>query len=606
MFKRIIKFNIALSSILVGASVSAKPVVTKDWSFEDLGTSCVVSTTRIANGQQYIFQLSLEKSGLSPVEAWIRELPSSATTKAFRLTTEVKPVQQFAFPALRDSSGTVSFWQIPGNTNSLISYIKRQTRLVVQALDASGTAKKIDFSLRGSSDAVDSLAAKCATNKSLSNDFELSFVPAQAIGVDPLKIDETEAANLRAIFFNALQLNAQKAGLQRDIAVLQAQYAKHLQELSSVTGNLDNLTKKELVNLQIRKSELETQIQSLDQRMQDLQYAIAVKESEISIANADYDTSWKAISPHVPEHDRLAEAVAISKRELQKSQGRLGDLERSLTEKRDTVASYENEVLRLRSQLRDVESELSRSQYDVQATDNILRRFNDYREIEERLRSHPVMRYCRHNRINTCDYLVRRIEDDADREVNKIRGYLTADFNWAQNNLTNLNNVMSQLDSKIRSYTDYEIPSLRSQISELVAQRPSLESSVIRYRDDLSSKQAALQSFDQRVGYAQLKADLDTKSAKVVALRNELSGLDRDKNSALKSRNQKAQELAATETRLQEVLTKIAAGQDRSSELNKILTPYFAEKSRLEKEVSVSEAAIQSKKQEFAQVIVAP
>lgn len=609
MHKKIRSLNIIASSLLISSVVSAKPVTVKDWTLDDTGASCVAFTNRTVGGQQYRFELSLDKSGVFPVEAWVREVPSTATTKAFRITTEVKPIQSFGFAPVQDASGNLSFWQVPTDTNALISYIKRQTRLMVHALIPNGAAvpvsKAVDFSLRGSSDIVDSLISNCNRGLPLvQSDFEKSFVPAQTAQLNPLTLDESEAAQLRALYQNSIVVNSQKLALQKDLGVLNTRYAKQIQELGKLTGALDQLTQKELTSLQNRKASIEAKIIQLDQQLKDQQVGIDSKESEVVVANGFYDESSRVLAPLVPEYDRLSEALRVSRSDLSRSQARLSDIDASLQDKNNKIASYERELSVMRSQLSQAQYDIEAARTDVYNTDRDFRRFDARDEYQDRLRRHPVTRYCRESRNNICENLLNRVANQADAEVTNVRNRLSMIFDWAQGNLTQRQSVAAQLDSRIRSY-EYEIPSLRSQISDLYSQRPAAESSVIRFRDDVSAKSGALQAYDQRVGYSPKKADVESKRAVVINLQKQLASLEQAKNAALKNREQQTRDLAATDRGIQDVLAKIQAGQERSSELNQALIPYFEEKTRLQSAVAQAEAVIQNNKQEFALIISA-
>lgn len=608
MRKPLPSFSLIVSSLFISNVVSASPLTVKDWSLDDTGASCVASTSRNIEGQNYRFELSLDKSGNYPVEAWIREVPSASQAKAFRLTTEVKPLQNFAFAPIQDSAGNVAFWQIPGETEALVSYIKRQTRLVVHGLIPNGAdvpiSKTVDFSLRGSGAIVDTLVSQCNRGKALvSSEFEKNFVPPQAASLDPLSIDESKAAQLRAHYQNSVILNAQKMSLQNELAALNSQYAKQIQELSKVTGTLDQLTQKELASLQTQKTELEARIQQIDQQLSSQQQAINTKEAEVVVANGVYDQAWKVIAPLEPEHRRLGESVQRSKNDLQRSQDLLADVDGAIQDKNSSIMTLENEVSSLRHQLSRVEAEMNSVQIDVQNTETAFRRFDSRREHEDRIADHPVIRYCEQMRNNLCDRTFHNIFNDADREVSMIRERLSLNVDWAQNNLNQRISMANQVDARIRNLLQYDIPSLRSQVSDLFSQRAASENSVIRFRDDVSAKTSALRSYDQSVNYAAKKADVEAKSAAVVKLQSQLKDLEQEKASMTKSLAQKNKDLASTHKKIQDVLEKIRLNQDRSSELSQALVPYFAEKSRIDGQITQVDSAIQIKKQEFSQVI---
>lgn len=606
MRKQIRLLSLIGSSLLITSVSAAKTITVKDWSLDDSGASCVAYTNRNLNGQIYRLELSLDKSGVYPVEAFIREIPNTST-RAFRFITEVKPVQNFAFAPLKDAAGNLSFWQVPNDTASLVSYIKRQTRLLAQSLTPNGaavpTAKNVDFSLRGSSDIVDALISQCNGGRALSTDFEKAFVPVQTANLDALKLDEEKSAELRGLYLTAVAANTQKSALQRELTILNTRYAQQIQELARLTGSLDQLTQKELAGLQNQKATIEARIRSLDQQIQNQQGLINAKEAEVVKANGIYDQAWKVIAPFEPEHKRHSDALQASRGDLDRAEDRIAELDNSIQTKQRTLTQYENEIPNLRNQLSQVESQLRNTQTMVNDTDYALRRFESYRERDERVMYHPVVRYCRENRTNTCESLMHKIINEAESEVANIENRLRDNADYARNQMAQLSNQASEIDRKIRDYQQYEIPSLRNQISDLRSQRPALESSVIRLRDEVNAKTAALQSYDQSVGYAEKKADLTAKQTVVVKLQGELRSLEQTKATAVATRDQQVRDLAATDRGIQDTLTKIRAGQDRSSQLNQALVPYFAEKSRIEGGITQADDMIRANKAQFSQIV---
>ncbi|MBO9667625.1 MAG: hypothetical protein J7501_12525 [Bdellovibrio sp.] len=603
-------FSLFASSILLMNIALAKPMTVKDWSLDDTGAVCVASTTRTLNGQAYRLELSFDKSGLYPVEAWVREIPSTTTTQAFRIQTEVKPIQTFPLTQIQDATGAVSFWQVPTDTEALLSYIKRQTRLMAMAITPNGaalpTSKSVDFSLRGSSDIVEALSTQCNKGKSLvQTNFEKSFVPVQVGQMDPLKFDALKSGELRRLYLDAVKTNAEKAALQSQLTALNTQYAKMIQELAAANGSLDQMTKTQLVNLQNQKTSLTNQIASLDQQLLQQQTAITAKEASVSQANAVYDQAWGVLAPYETEHKRLSDLADAAKRNLSSSQSRLADIDQNIRAKTAAIDNSQSEVSSLQSQISQADSAVQRARYDVDQTSYIYQRFDAYRERDERIGWHPITRYCRENRTDVCNNLMYKVSSFADQEVSNIQNRLSANINWAQNNLTSQNNVRAQLDAKIRNLTQFEIPRLRDQLSDLRSQRPSFENAVNQAQSDVINKNAAVSSYDQSVGYAAKKADVNAKASVVVGLQNDLKALEATQANIQKARTQTATTLAATDKGIQDLLTKIRQTQDRTSELNKALEPYFASKSQIESSINLTLQAIQANRDAFTQSIIA-
>jgi predicted nucleic acid-binding Zn-ribbon protein len=594
--------TIISSSVLVSAIAFAKPVTVKDWSLNDANATCVASTSRIVAGTTYRFELSFDKSGNYPVEAWIRD--SSGAAKAFRLSTEVAPIQSFAFIPMQDAAGNMSFWHVPTDSNALMSYIKRQTRLMVQVLAPNEPSKAVDFSLRGSSDIVDALVAQCAGGKSLvSADFEKSFVPAQTATMDPLKFNQEQAARLRSLYQDSVVANSQKATYQRQLTALNTQYAKQIQELGAVTGSLDQLTTKELVNLRNQKSALEQKIQSLDQQIITQQAAIDSKEVEVAGANAVYDDAWKVLAPYEAEYQRLNTLVQNAKNDLSRYQGQLSNIDQSIQNKQSALNDAQNQVSALSHQLSQLDGDIQTARQYANATDSIWRNFDYNRERYDRIQWHPITEYCRRGGSDRCDRLMYKVQNYADSETSKVQNRLTQNANITRSDLDQKMNAYTSVANQINNYQQSVIPNLQNQVSDLRNQRPGVEASVSRARDEVTNRAAAVQSYDQSVGYSAKKADVTEKANAVVKLQKELKALEQTQAGYQTTRSQSVAGLSATDKKIQDVLAKIQATQGRESELNKALVPYFAEKFRIETAITSALTLIEQNKAEFATIL---
>lgn len=605
-------WGVIASSILLFSLAQAKPVIVKDWALDDTSPdSCLASTNRTINSQNYRLELSLDRSGRYPVEIWIREIPGTAQTRAFKFTTEVRPSKNFAFAPFKDASGNTVFWQVPTDTATLVSYLKRETRFLAIAQIPNGAAaptlKAVDFSLRGSSAVIDALISQCNKNQTLDRgNFEQSFIPVQTATLDPLKLDEDKTAQLRSLYMGALVANDEKLRLLKELGALNTQYAKQIQELAKVTGTLDQLTQKELITLQNQKTVIQARIVSLENQINSQQAAIAAKESEIVQANGRYDAAWKILAPYEAEHKRLASQVQMAKEGVAINQKRLSDIDGQIGVKARALTTAENSVPALRSQISQNEIDLRNARNDADNSDSDYRRFDGRRERDARLREHPLLRYCFQNRAEVCGWTARNIESDINNEVETIGNRLRSNVDVSRTRVNQRQAAVDSLNSRLRDLVNYEIPDLRNQLTDLRNQRPAIESSLVRARTEVSNAVAALQSYDTSVGYAEKKAAVDSASQVVIALRAEMSRLESDKQASVRNRETQTLALLDTDKKIDAVLIRIRETEERSSELNQALVPYFTEKSRLETSMSQYESAIASNKMAYASIIAAP
>ena len=609
--KNIRRLSLMASGFLLSSVAMAKPVIVKDWALDDTdANSCIATTNRTVNGQNYRLDLTLDKSGLYPVEVWVREVPGTSETRAFKFTTEVKPVKSFAFAPYKDASGNTIFWQVPNDTAGLVSYLKRESRFLVFAQIPNGAAapisKAVDFSLRGSSAVIDALIAQCNKNQALDRSaFEQSFIPLQTASLDALKLDEEKTTKLRSVYMGALLADAQKAKLQKELVSLNTQYAKQIQELARVTGALDQLTQKELTALQNQKAAIQARIADLETQIADKQTAIVAKESEIVRANANYDAAWKILAPFEAEHKRLAGNVQASRDDVSSNQRRLADIDAQISTKSRALSDAESSVNSLRSQLSQAEDELRYARNDSDNSDSAYRRFDSGRERDARLREHPLLRYCYLNRGDACNWTARNVESEINNEVDRIGSRLSSNVDTARVRVSQKNDKISSINSRLRDYADYQIPTLRNQLTDLRSKRPSVESDLSRAKTEVSNRLNALQSYDTSVGYAEKRAAVDAASQVVVGLRSEMSALESDKQASIRARETETLAMLDTDRKIEAVLIRIRESEDRSSQLNQALAPYFAEKTRLELEISNMATTISVNKTAYAAIIMA-
>lgn len=607
--KNMMLYSLTAVGLLSSSLALAKPVIVKDWALDDTAeASCVASTNRTIHGQNYRLELSLDKSGLYPVEVWVREVPSSGQTRAFKFTTETRPSQSFAFAPYQDAAGNEIFWQVPNDTASLIAYLKRETRALILAQVPQGAGapltQAVDFSLRGSSAVIDALITQCNQNKALTqSEFEKAFVGSQTVALDGLKLEEEKTARLRSIYMGAVVAHTQKLQAQKELTALNTRYAKQIAELSKVTGELDQLTQKELTSLQAQKNSIQARLESLEQQIRAAAIDIEAKEAEIVGANADYDAAWRTLAPYEAEHTRLVNAVTTARNEVNVAQGRLSDLEAQINSKLNALSRAESEVNSLRSQLSRADNELRDLRLMSDNTESAYNRFEERRERQERLREHPLLRYCESSRADVCNYAARTAESEIHREVENIRQRLSSNTNEVRSLLQQKNDQISRLSSQIRDYADYQIPNLRNQVTDLRNQRPSWESRLAQAHDEVSRRSAALATYDNSVGYTAKKAAVDTASSRVVGLRADLAKLDNNRATLIRSRQTASVDLLSTDKKIEAVLAKIQATQDRSSQLNQALIPYFEEKSRLENSIAAFERSVAVNKAAFTSIL---
>ncbi len=606
MKNHIAKMSAWVVGFVFTSTAQAMPTTVKDWTLTEIGNFCVAYTEQKLNEQVFRFELVYEKSGQFPVETLIRENPETSNALAIKMTTEVKPIQSYSFVTMANSDGSRIFWQVPKNTEALVAYIKRQTRLSMKVTKSDNTIAALMFSLRGSSATVDALIKECAQGKSIvATAFDKDFISVKAVDqLDPLKVNETRSKLLRDLYLQGHKSYSEKLVLQKELSTLNTKYTTLVQELAKLTGQLDQMTQKELIALQNQKIQLEGKIKKFEQDILKQTDSVKSKESELPAANAAYEQAWAEVSKIKPEYDRLAKSVKTAEAELNTDTSKSESIASDVVQKERSLEVLERELQSLSQQRYQAETEMNDFKYKVNDLEQMQRRFDTQRETRSRVDSHPVARFCERNSHEKCRSLVDNIQRRARDEVSNLYENVRDNAVWAQNIIREKQNLMSQLDYQIRDKQNYEIPRVRSDLNNLRSQQDQADRQVRQSRAELETQRSAFSQYKSRVGWDQKKATLDAKTAAVAKIQKQIEALEAELAVFEKGKTKAVNDLATTEKSIETLLAKIRAGQDRSSEINKTLEPYFADKKRIEMSIQAVEQNYQLKKQEFASELI--
>lgn len=464
---------------------SFDPITTKDWVLEDLGSVCLAHTQRVIETQTYRLEMQIDKSAQYPVEIFVRELPAGATQYARFVYDKSKGIN-YEFSPLTDAAGNVSLYQVPRGSTALVSYIKRGLSLPVEFVTVGQPARKIDFSLRGSSVTIDNLIARCNGNKALtSNDFEKAFFDlAKLQALDPASLRPDQVSRLRSAYLAGHQAFTARAGKAEELDALTNKYLKQIRELDRLKGSLDNLTQKELANLNARKSGLETKIDGIRQAIAAKQAEIAAKDQELQRKNAAYDAAWQQLAPHKAEHDRLQSALGQAQNSLNSWNNRLAQIDSGIRGAQNEIANLNAESDQLRRDLNSIDNNLSRARRDLNDAENEMRRFDPRRELQERLRRQPGY------------------ENDK-REVERLERELPRAERQLQQ-------AERDLDQKRREFDRCRQQPNANCAGEQAAVQQA-QSRVQQERQDLQQIRFRLQSLRQQVEFAERRAENDVR-----------------------------------------------------------------------------------------------
>lgn len=400
----IIALGTSLFSFHASAQTAPSPAYSsKDWKLEN----CVASTTAIYQNVTHHLEVSIDQTGLRPLEIRIRpEADLAPATLGIKAALDRKETQVYSFaPLASQEAGREIFWNIPRGTEALVSFLKREIKFETsimngQPVDPKAKVVKLAFSLKGSTNTINELQKRCNAGKALGSDgFERAFLPAVVATVDPTRLNAGATAQLRELASQALQAFKSSTATQTEINALTAKYLAQIKEYEQLNRNLDRLTHQEMVKLQTARTTSQAAIDKANQEIPQMRGQIGGYESMLVTANHDLEQANAVLEPLIPELRKLQSAVSNAEANLSSAQSalstatnyesqtrsRLASIISSIGDAERKVQSLQNEANGMQSEVNRARSEVDSAKRDYDSSDRARRGFDRDSEIRNRI-----------------------------------------------------------------------------------------------------------------------------------------------------------------------------------------------------------------------------
>lgn len=517
----------------------------KDWRLLDMGSSCVAETAVAIDGVTHHLEVRVTKVASSPLEMTIRAEAASTPVMGYKAALDRAKTKVYTFAKLSNLAGEEVFWNIPRGSEDLVSYLKRENKFEVQATDSSGLpGKTAVFSLRGSSATISDLGKKCAAGLSVptpaDSAFEKAFLPQSVASVDLARVTPAKADALRSFLTNARLAFLDSAATQSEIERLNAQYLREINELAGLRRNLDRLTQQEVKRLETERANAQVAIATASQEIQTLKPQVGTIEGQLVTANAEYETAYNAIKPHLSEYNRLVQVVRTQESREDDAQSRLSQAESRLGESQVALRDLENEARSLRQSYSSAQSEAQSARTEYQRDGQELRRFDRNRELRDRL--------ARDGRIDSIERELQQFDAriraqqqalaNQEAERNRLNAELQAckqtagrDCSAEQQALVNAQRRFQEIRQGIAQLEQNRA----SKQSEIASIRRQIESEVDRMQNDLERREAASR---QRLNNAEMRLrEIESRlrsieQVEIPSRENDIRRLESDRSSA--------------------------------------------------------------------------
>lgn len=436
--------SLLLIASVLSASAHAEVIGTsRDWKLEKVTvadsagaqvSTCTAVTSLTANKITYRLEVIKEMKATSPLQILVRSSLKPSTITAFNAVLEDGSKKKFMLVAMAGAQHQGhDFYQIPQNTETLVAYLKKGTRLRVSSAHAK-VAGTIDFSLKGSTAMIDALQKNCNGGLVLTNSsFESVFVPTNIVSVDPTRIALEQAAQARSSVFSGFENYLGVLRLDKAISDLNNQFAPLVNERAALKKAIEQTIPTEQAALAQRKTALDSGIVNGKARVQAIDAEVPRLQAQVPAAKAEQDAAQKDYDAVAPEHDRLDVDADEAYTRVDAANREISAINSDITSTRNQIASLRSESSSLSSRLsqlaRDVEN--ARREYDI--ADSEVRRFDADREYRDRLsrdsRYQNALRRANEagREAERIEREIRPLKDEADRLDRQVSEYERAE-----------------------------------------------------------------------------------------------------------------------------------------------------------------------------------
>ena len=600
------------------------PITFKDWrldiraSAESANGVCVAATTGVLGtgpaAVKHDLEIVLDKSGTHPIEVRIRPASAVAGIAAFKVAIDAKQTKVYSFAKVASvDAGQDVFWNIPRGTADLLDVLKRDIRFDVTGDDGTAKGQKLTFSLRGSTPALAELQKRCNGGAALASDgFERAFLPSVVATVDPSKLTPSDTDHLRALLAQGLAAWHTSTTTQAQIGALTNQFLAQLNELAKLKSNLDQLTQKDVVNLQNRRTTAQNVITTAQAQIDQIRPQITNYEAQLVQANQAYEAAYNVLKPYIDRHDSLVADIQNARAELSQAND-------DLTQIDSAIANASQKINDLNSQLSSIQSQYSQAQWDVnQAQSAANSAYNDdnnfdaNREFNQRVSQDNDLNNIQ-NRLNNLAYSERQAENDLNNAQNRLNqaqsryGDISSRMSGAERDLERASSGRDHAQSALQQCQGTPGADCSIQNANLDAAQREVErarNEVSSLSNDYNRAQSELSGLQSDVNRAQNEIDSVRSERSSLCSRRD-SRINEIKNEVESIRSNLAARYDAARTNLANAQARIDRLNSDARDIQNVLPQWQAELNREQSARSGAVSAIRAAQRDVSNAISA-
>lgn len=388
------------------------------------------------------------------------------------------------------------------------------------------------------------------------------------------------------------ELNQSQVALERAEQVIAPFVPDHENYVAAVSTAQSALSGAEARLSSIRRqiSDSQNYLNNLDYELQRVEREVFDARSRLSYAQREYndaEVEYRRFNPQQEERMRLQ-----SNGQYQSARQQLPQAQAQLNQAQGRQSQASGELNRAQQELRQCQAtagaDCSAQQARVSSAQSQLQQANS--EVQQANRT-----------VNQHQNTIRAIENQVRNEVRRIQDRLLTRVQRARDEVNRYESIISRGEQRARDIRYVEIPSTRSQIDRLGREASATESEIAGYQVRVRQTQRELEAFEARVGWNtkksaldQAQADFSRKQTALLTANNRKSQLEQTIESCLNEKTRLAEALRVkTDT--------LNRSRARAETLKQELGPYDAEKSRIDREMSVLQTQMEQVASRFDQ-----
>jgi chromosome segregation ATPase len=224
-------------------------------------------------------------------------------------------------------------------------------------------------------------------------DFEARFLQNVTVGGDLTNKTQADTLMLRELFHTGYELELALGNNNKKIDEIVARYKSVVEEYNAVTSRINFLVQTEIPNLTADIEKQKTDRKNAEKALHDVKALLPKLEAQVVQDQATLNAALAKRAPYNAENDRLENILDEAQSALYAADNRLRSILSSIAQSRDRLHHAESELAILRRNLSSYESDVRRSDVELQDARRQRDQFDERGELRRRLeRSHEVRR----------------------------------------------------------------------------------------------------------------------------------------------------------------------------------------------------------------------